>query len=109
MNPKPVEQARTRELALALPALRRARLRAEEIAIATNTCIVQVKDGRVVHITPDELKRERAQKAAEQASAFEDILAAIRRLALPERLRLIERATIEAAKDGTEESASDSR
>lgn len=56
MNPKPVEQARTRELALALPALRRARQRAEEIAIATNTCLVQVKDGHVVQITPDELR-----------------------------------------------------
>ncbi|MES1183986.1 MAG: hypothetical protein ABUL60_09225 [Myxococcales bacterium] len=97
MNPKPIEQARTRELALALPALRRARQRAEEIAIATNTCIVQVQDGRVVHVTPDELKRERAQSAAKQASAFEDILAAIRRLPLPERLRLIERASSEVA------------
>lgn len=108
MNPKPVEQARTRELALALPALRRARQRAEEIAIATNTCIVQVEDGRIVQVGPEQLKRERAQKAAEQASVFEDILAAIRRLPLPERLRLIERATIEAAEDSTEESASDS-
>jgi hypothetical protein len=63
MNPKPVEQGRTRELALALPALRRARQRAEEIAIATNTCLVEVKDGRVVEITPDEL-RARAAKAA---------------------------------------------
>jgi hypothetical protein len=97
MNPKPVEQARTRELALALPALRRARQRAEEIAIATNTCIVQVQDGRIVQITPDELKRDRDQRAAEQASAFGDVLAAIRRLPLPERLRLIERASIEAA------------
>jgi hypothetical protein len=105
MNPKPVEQARTRELALALPALRRARQRAEEIAIATNTCIVHVKAGRVVHITP---KRDRAQKAADQASAFGDILAAIRRLPLPERLRLIERATTEAAEDRTEGSAGDS-
>lgn len=52
MNPKPVEQARTPELALALPALRRARRRAEEIAIATNTSIVQVEDGRVVRIKP---------------------------------------------------------
>lgn len=52
MNPKPVEQARTPELALALPALRRARRRAEEIAIATNTAIVQVEDGRVVRIKP---------------------------------------------------------
>jgi hypothetical protein len=56
MNPKPVEQARTREFALALPALRRARQRAEEIAIATNTCIVEVHDGRVVQISPDELR-----------------------------------------------------
>ena len=50
MNPKPIEQARTPELALALPALRRARRRAEQIAIATNTSIVQVEDGRVVRI-----------------------------------------------------------
>ena len=62
MNPKPVEEARTRELALALPALRRARQRAEEIAIATNTCIVQVQDGRIVYISADELKA-RAGKA----------------------------------------------
>jgi hypothetical protein len=64
MNPKPVEQARTRELALALPALRRARQRAEEIAIATNTCLVQVKDGRVVEITPDELRANAAKASS---------------------------------------------
>lgn len=52
MNPKPVEQARTPELALALPALRRARRRAAEIALATNTAMVQVEDGRVVRIKP---------------------------------------------------------
>jgi hypothetical protein len=52
MNSKPVEQANTPELALALPALRRARRRAEEIAVATNTAIVQVEDGRVVRIKP---------------------------------------------------------
>ena len=52
MNPKPVEQARTPELALALPDLRRARRRAEEIARATNTAIVQVEDGRIVRIKP---------------------------------------------------------
>lgn len=52
MNPKPIEEARTRELALALPALRRARRRAEEIAIATNTSIVQVEDGKVVLVKP---------------------------------------------------------
>ena len=52
MNPKPVEQAQTRELALALPALRRARRRAEEIAVATNTSIVQVENGQVVRVKP---------------------------------------------------------
>ena len=52
MNPKPIEQAHTPELALALPALRRARQRAEELALATNTSIVQVEDGRVVRIRP---------------------------------------------------------
>ncbi|HEY2407056.1 MAG TPA: hypothetical protein VGI10_13690 [Polyangiaceae bacterium] len=52
MNPKPIEEARTPELALALPALRRARQRAEEIAIATNTALIQVEDGKVVPVHP---------------------------------------------------------
>jgi len=52
MNPKPVEQAKTPELALALPALRRARKRAEEIAIATNTALIQVEDGQVIRVNP---------------------------------------------------------
>lgn len=52
MNPKPIEQARTKELALALPALRRARRRAEEIALATNTSLVQVEDGKVILVKP---------------------------------------------------------
>jgi len=52
MNQKPVDQAKTPELALALPALRRARKRAEEIAIATNTALIQVEDGQVVRVHP---------------------------------------------------------
>jgi len=52
MNPKPVNQAKTPELALALPALRRARKRAEEIAIATNTALIQVEDGQVIRVNP---------------------------------------------------------
>ena len=52
MNPKPVDQAKTPELALALPALRRARKRAEEIAVATNTALIQVENGRVVRVLP---------------------------------------------------------
>jgi hypothetical protein len=50
MNPKPIALAKTPELALAMPALRRARKRAEEIALATNTALVQVEDGQVVQV-----------------------------------------------------------
>jgi hypothetical protein len=52
MNSKPIEDARYALLAKGLPALRRARLRAERIAIATNTALVQVVDGRVVRVDP---------------------------------------------------------
>jgi hypothetical protein len=40
------------EPALALPALRRARKRAEVIAIATNTALIQVENGEVVRVRP---------------------------------------------------------
>ena len=53
MNPKPIEHANTPDLALALPALRRARKRAEQIAIATDTALVQVQDGKVVRVRPE--------------------------------------------------------
>ena len=52
MNPKPIDQARNALLAAALPALLRARQRAEEIAIATNTALVMVIDGKVVRVYP---------------------------------------------------------
>ena len=52
MNPKPIEQARDPLLAKGLPALRRARERAEERAIATNTALVQVVDGEIVRVYP---------------------------------------------------------
>lgn len=42
----------------ALAALRRARLRAIEIARATNTCLVVYRDGQIVRIPPDELPVE---------------------------------------------------
>ncbi len=59
MNPKPIEHARSPYLALALPALRRARKRAEELAIATRTALVQVENGQVVRVHPS---AERAQR-----------------------------------------------
>jgi hypothetical protein len=52
MNPKPIEQAKSPYLALAMPALRRARKRAEELAIATKTALVQVENGRIVRVHP---------------------------------------------------------
>jgi hypothetical protein len=52
MNPKPIEQAKNPLLAQALPALLRARKRAEELALATNTELVQVVDGKIVFVRP---------------------------------------------------------
>jgi hypothetical protein len=52
MNAKPIELASNPLLAKGLPALRRARKRAEEIAIRTNTALVQVVDGKVVRVYP---------------------------------------------------------
>ncbi len=52
MNPKPIEQAKSPLLARTLPALLRARKRAEELAAATNTAIVDLVDGKVVHVRP---------------------------------------------------------
>ena len=50
MNPKPIEQAKSPLLARTLPALLRARKRAEELAAATNTSLVEVVGGKVVHV-----------------------------------------------------------
>ena len=62
MNPKPIEHANTPDLALALPALRRARRRAEEIAVATNTALVQVRDGQVIRVRPEVKHTSRSAK-----------------------------------------------
>jgi len=43
--------------------------------------------------------------AQDMTAALEEILATIRRLPLPERLRLIERASIEAAEDSPQQPA----
>lgn len=64
---------RHREFALAgLAALRRARVRAEEIARATGTLLVFVEDGRVVHVRPAEKPASPAliRSVAEQIAAY---------------------------------------
>ena len=52
MNPKPIEQATNPLLARTLPALLRARKRAEELAAATNTAVVDLVGGKLVHVRP---------------------------------------------------------
>jgi hypothetical protein len=52
MNPKSIELAQSAWLTRVLPALRRARRRAEEIALQTNTELVFVRDGEIVFVRP---------------------------------------------------------
>jgi len=49
---KPIEQAKSSDIALALPALLRARKRAEEIARATSTALIQLENGQVARVLP---------------------------------------------------------
>lgn len=46
---------------LALPALRRARKRAEEFALATKTALIQVENGKVVRVHPSAQGEPRLQ------------------------------------------------
>ena len=52
VNPKPIELARNPLFAKGLPALRRARKRAEEVALRTNTALVQLVNGKIVRVYP---------------------------------------------------------
>jgi RNA-binding protein YhbY len=54
MKPRPIEEAKTPDLRLSLQAMKRARQRAEEIARATNTALVQMVDGKMVFVRPGE-------------------------------------------------------
>lgn len=69
MNAKPIGQARNPLLAAALPALLRARQRAEETAIATNTALVQVIDGKVVRFYPRDDRPRAGVEGAPATSA----------------------------------------
>lgn len=53
MNPKPIGEAGNALIAVALPALLRARRRAEEIATRTGTALVFSKNGRTVLVYPN--------------------------------------------------------
>lgn len=60
MNPKPIEQARNPLLPRSIAALQRAGKRAEELAIATNTALVQVIDGEIVLVYPQREQRSKS-------------------------------------------------
>ncbi len=52
MNPRPIEEAADQDLRLSIVALRRAALRAREIALRTGTDLVVIENGVLRHISP---------------------------------------------------------
>jgi very-short-patch-repair endonuclease len=61
MNPKDIENAKNPDLRGSLDALRRAAAMARQTAIQTGTELVISRDGQVVRITADELRKEPQQ------------------------------------------------
>ncbi|MFN7573331.1 MAG: hypothetical protein ACK5TK_18130 [Betaproteobacteria bacterium] len=55
MNPKPIEQARDPDLRHSAAALRRAALRAREVAQRTGTALVVMRDGKLEWLRPEPL------------------------------------------------------
>lgn len=68
MKRKDISKASNPDLRASPAALRRAALLARKIAIETNTEIVVVRDGRIVHVSAETLRRE-ADLPAESARA----------------------------------------
>lgn len=58
MNPDDIANAKDPDLRGSLAAIKRAAQHAREVAIQTNTGIVIVQDGEIVHISADELRQE---------------------------------------------------
>jgi hypothetical protein len=62
MNPKDISQAKNPDMRGAMAAMQRAADMARQIAIQTNTAIVQVKDGKLVRVTADELRKQQSHQ-----------------------------------------------
>ena len=60
MNPKDISQAKNPGMRGAMAAMRRAADMARQVAIQTNTAIVQVKDGKPVRVTADNLRKQQS-------------------------------------------------
>lgn len=52
MNPKPLSESRDEDVRNITAAFKRAALRARIVAAQTNTCIVVVRNGKIVKETP---------------------------------------------------------
>jgi hypothetical protein len=62
MNGKDISQAKNPNLRGSLAAMQRAAELARQTAIETNTAIIVVRDGQVVRIPADELRKEAEQR-----------------------------------------------
>jgi imidazolonepropionase-like amidohydrolase len=58
MNEKDLHLARNKDIPGSLAAMKRAAVMARELAVQTNTAIVVVRDGKIVRITADELRKQ---------------------------------------------------
>ena len=58
MNKHDIAKAKDPDLRASMAAMRRAARLAREIAIQTDTSIVIVQDGQLLHVSADELRRE---------------------------------------------------
>jgi hypothetical protein len=52
-----ISNAKNKDLAGSLPAIKRAAQSARELAVRTNTAIVIWRDGKIVRVTADELRK----------------------------------------------------
>lgn len=57
MSARPISEAKNPDLRGSFAAMHRAAALARKIAIQTNTCLVVVNDGQIVHITPGALRQ----------------------------------------------------
>jgi len=64
MRPEDILKARSADLRNSLPAMQRAAALARQTAIATNTAIIVMRDGKRVRISADELRQQEQFKTS---------------------------------------------
>lgn len=58
MKPRDIHQAKSAELRGTMAAMQRAARVARETAIQTNTALIVMQDGKVVEVSPEELRHQ---------------------------------------------------